>query len=287
MGTAIKPSLSDEKAAQMMAALREGQTLRKFAMKAWRLEAYFAAHPEYATDARPLIEANAKAARMRKGARLGSRTHCGNGHPFSGAYVGHSRGRGYRKCRICTAHNDQFPPLPTDDQIKQVTAALNTGQTIGRICFGKVAGKKVNGFIVKFNKLKRYRELNPDFDRFVCSVISGSNNRAQQRRHNPQLYSVNVLRSETNDYHAVAAMVPSNLPPEVRDDIVQSIFMALLEGSLRRDEVKARVGQFVKAHNREANKHGTGKFGLISIDVPAYAEGSTALVETISRGLWD
>jgi hypothetical protein len=46
----------------------------------------------------------------------------------------------------------------------------------------------------------------------------------------------------TRSCHAVADMVPSNLPPEVRDDIVQFIFMALLEGSLRRDEVKARIG---------------------------------------------
>jgi hypothetical protein len=79
----------------------------------------------------------------------------------------------------------------------------------------------------------------------------------------------------TRSCHAVADMVPSNLPPEVRDDIVQFIFMALLEGSLRRDEVKARIGQFVKEHNREANKHDTGKYGLISLDAPIFADGST------------
>jgi hypothetical protein len=284
---ATPKGLSDEKAARMMAALREGRTLRLFGVTAPRLQTYFEAHPEYAQEARPLIEANATAARLRKGSRLRDRRFCKYGHPLSGSYVYLSRGRGYRQCKICTARNSQFPSLPTEDQIKQVTAALNMGQTIGQICFGKMAGKKVGGFILKFNKLKRYRELNPDFDRFVCSVISGSNNRAQQRRHNPQLYSVNVLRSETNDYHAVAAMVPSNLPPEVRDDIVQSIFMALLEGSLRRDEVKARIGQFVKAHNREANKHDTGKYGLISLDAPIFADGSTTRGDMVSRGLWD
>ena len=56
---------------------------------------------------------------------------------------------------------------------------------------------------------------------------------------------------------------------------MQFIFMALLEGSLRRDEVKARIGQFVKEHNREANKHDTGKYGLISLDAPIFADGST------------
>jgi hypothetical protein len=50
--------LSDEKAARMMAELHAGVTLRKFGVKACRLEAYFKAHPEYAADAKPQIEAN-------------------------------------------------------------------------------------------------------------------------------------------------------------------------------------------------------------------------------------
>ena len=53
-------------------------------------------------------------------------------------------------------------------------------------------------------------------------------------------WAMHPASRRTRSCHAVADMVPSNLPPEVRDDIVQFIFMALLEGSLRRDEVKAR-----------------------------------------------
>jgi hypothetical protein len=59
-------SLTETKAARMMVALREGRTLRKFGVRAPRLEAYFKAHPAYALEARPLIEANAKAAFLRK-----------------------------------------------------------------------------------------------------------------------------------------------------------------------------------------------------------------------------
>jgi hypothetical protein len=45
-GMPVSPiGLSEEKAARMMKALREGRTLRKFFVKAWRLEAYFKAHP--------------------------------------------------------------------------------------------------------------------------------------------------------------------------------------------------------------------------------------------------
>lgn len=47
--------LSDDKAARMMTALREGRTLRKFGVKAPRLEAYFKANPDYEREARPLM----------------------------------------------------------------------------------------------------------------------------------------------------------------------------------------------------------------------------------------
>ncbi|HLG81444.1 MAG TPA: hypothetical protein VKY22_10535 [Bradyrhizobium sp.] len=61
----------------------------------------------------------------------------------------------------------------------------------------------------------------------------------------------------------------------MRDDIAQAIFLSLYDGSLQRDQVVKRLGEFVAAYNREANRHGTGKFGLISIDAPAFVEGAT------------
>jgi hypothetical protein len=69
--------LSDEKAARMMVALREGRTLRTFGVKSPRLEAYFNAHPEFAQEALPLIEENKRAARLRKGARLTAQSTAG------------------------------------------------------------------------------------------------------------------------------------------------------------------------------------------------------------------
>jgi len=85
LGTAR--GLSDEKAARMMAALHDGRTLRTFGVKAYRLGAYFNAHPEYAREALPLIEKNNAAALRRKGARLRNRTHCKYGHSLEGARI--------------------------------------------------------------------------------------------------------------------------------------------------------------------------------------------------------
>jgi hypothetical protein len=83
----------------MMIALRNGETLRKFAVRSHRLKAYFNINPGYAGEAKPLIEANAKAALLRKGVQRG-KTHCKYGHPLFGRTV-YIRRNGKRQCLIC------------------------------------------------------------------------------------------------------------------------------------------------------------------------------------------
>jgi hypothetical protein len=122
--------LSDEKAARMMVALHEGRTLRLFGVKAPRLEAYFKIHPQYAGEARPLIEANAKAAHLRKGAHMRELTHCKHGHSLADAYVVHQR-NGYikRNCRACWAMCVDRAVI-NPDVAKKVEALLRKGTPI-------------------------------------------------------------------------------------------------------------------------------------------------------------
>ena len=120
--------LSDEKAARMMAALREGRTLRTFGVRAPRLEAYFKAHPEYAQEARPLIVANAEAARFRKGSNR-DRTHCRFGHPLSGDNLFRTH-EGWRRCRICMANSTGNNRTVNESQARRVVEALSDGKTI-------------------------------------------------------------------------------------------------------------------------------------------------------------
>jgi hypothetical protein len=108
-----------------------------------------------------------------------------------------------------------------------------------------------------------------------------------QRRWHPQQFRINIIRAQTNDYHAIEAMVPTYLPFDDRQDIVQSIMTALVEGTLRRDQVRGRILQFVTAHHREANRHGVGKYGLVSLDAPIFADRLMTLADTATRSIWD
>jgi hypothetical protein len=171
---------------------------------------------------------------------------------------------------------------------EKVKRALWGGASIGQITSGKPAGggeHNRNLIIASFKIIKRYRQENPEFDRLVIEMTKDNNRRGQMLRRQRER---NVLiREQNSDYHQILAMVPRHLSPDMRDDVAQSIFVALLEGSLRRDEVRKRLPEFVTAHNRDVNRYSTGKFGLISIDAPMFAESSTTLADTITRSLWD
>jgi hypothetical protein len=122
------PGLSDEKAARIMLGLRGGKTLRLLWVKAPRLEVYFSSHPEYAQEARPLIAANMKAARRRKGARLRDKTQffCLKGlHPMIGDNVRIDPSRpGRRACLACRKAAAVNPPLMKPATIELVKQAF-------------------------------------------------------------------------------------------------------------------------------------------------------------------
>jgi hypothetical protein len=143
--------------------------------------------------------------------------------------------------------------------------------------------------LVGFRKLRAYRELNPKFDEFVFAATARSNSKAQQRRHHPGRLHVATLREEANDFYMILGMVPATLPADIRDDIAQSIMLALLEGALQRDQVPGRVQQFVRDQNRMFPTK-FAKFGdspLVSLDEVMFDSGTATRGDSVSRGLWD
>jgi hypothetical protein len=193
---------------------------------------------------------------------------------------------GRRRCLACRRASSAHAPLMSIKVAEKVKQALQAGASLSQITRGKpVGGGQANPslFIASFKIIKRYRQENPDFDRFVATAIADSGSVGQriwrQRKQNA------VKREEINDYYKIRAMLPPNFPD--KDDVVSNIFEALLNGSLKRDQVQVHVQLFVAAHNRDANRHGVGKYGLRSLDAPLFAEGAMSLADTISRGLWD
>jgi hypothetical protein len=280
MGTKNLPGLSDEKATRMMVALRGGGTLNKFGVRAPRLEAYFSAHPEYAREARPLIEANAKAAQLRKGAHLRNRPHCKYGHSLEGARVYVKDGYKFRFCLECRKVDDAKGGILKPAVGAKIKAALSLPTaTINSITH---AGPR---HLVSHVQLQAYRRADPEIDVLVKGIISTVFSRSQ--KHRWQRLRNQTKREETNDYHKILAMLPAAFPD--KDDVISDIFEAIGNGSLRREDVQTHVRQFVAAHNRMFPTNYATFAGrkLLSLDARLYDDGTATLGDTISRGLWD
>jgi hypothetical protein len=287
----MAPAMVDE----FMARLRAGSTVRKLTcgmrlfgpglVTAGRFKKHCELHPEWAAEAWRISKENTRRGRRE---RFTSLTHCKHGHPFSGENLYVTPG-GKRKCLACCDRRNLAPRPPSSEQLKQVTAALNAGKPLRFICAGFVGAKRSAPRIVSFRKLLFYRRQNPEFDRFIVSMTAGNRSKAQALRWNPQKARLDAVRSEANDFRQILGMIPTGLPPDKRDDIAQSILLALLEGSLRRDQVKSRVRQFVADHNRMFPTR-YAKFGdspLVSLDEVLFDSGTETRGDYVSRGLWD
>ena len=74
-----------------------------------------------------------------------------------------------------------------------------------------------------------------------------------------------------------------------RDDIVARIFEDLLSGSLKREEVAARVKVYIIEFNRlfPTKYANFGDNPLVSLDELLFEDGTATRGDTVSRGLWD
>jgi hypothetical protein len=60
------------------------------------------------------------------------------------------------------------------------------------------------------------------------------------------------------------------------------MLLAFYDGSLQLDQIHSRAREFVRA----ANRMFLTMFAPRSLDMPAYRDGKTPLIETIATGLW-
>jgi hypothetical protein len=294
--------MSPTQASAFMARLQAGESVRRMTCgskdvgKALvtrnKYKKHCAAYPQWGAEVERLAKINTKAADILKSINSAKRRKtqevCLKGlHPMKGDNLMIHKGR--RACLACWRHHASHPPihsiLPVLDQIKN---DLRRGISLGQICHGRpTGGGKVDHslILVRPNVFYRYRDLNPDFDRFVRESLAGSNSRGQKIRWT-RVRTASV-RDNNNDYYKIRDMVPASNPH--RDDIVARIFEDLLGGSLKREEVPGRVKIYIAEMNKlYPTKY--AKFGnspLVSLDEVLFDNGSMTRGDAVTRGLWD
>ena len=272
---------SDERATRFMIALRGGATRSRFGANPKSLEIYFAAHPDCAREALPLLEANAKAARLRKGSHKRSRTHCGRGHEFAVhglSYKNHVNGRRYRYCKLCNLmHSQKGNKLP-NEVVEKIKTLVRDGSSLSSFT------KPGPGYLARFISVKLLRSQDAEFDRLVRL------NRLARHNLERKIITTNIrmptltgriAAPPDETFSAVDAAVSRRLPHHIRDDVMGRLILDIFEG---RVDV-SQVAKYAQAYTRQA--YNQMNYGPLSLDAQLFADGSTTRGDRVTRGLWD
>ncbi|QOZ52949.1 hypothetical protein XH90_17435 [Bradyrhizobium sp. CCBAU 53338] len=89
------------------------------------------------------------------------------------------------------------------------------------------------------------------------------------------------------DAHVIPGLIPDGFPG--KDDVVQSIFVELIEGRLDRGQLKQHIRWFLKDYDRQ-HPGKFAKFGnspLVSLDEAMFDDGHGTRGDYVTRSLWD
>ncbi|MEH2534412.1 hypothetical protein V1277_006292 [Bradyrhizobium sp. AZCC 1588] len=286
------PGMPAAMAEECIARLKAGNTVRKLTsglrqlgpglVTYQRFKKHCELHPEWAAEAWRISKANTKAAR---GARFRAMTHCKHGHPLSGdnLYLYVAKGRKERKCLTCNKRLALSGRRVSEEQARRVVGALNEGRTIAEIT------KTGPSYILNSRALLLFRQKHPKFDQLVVrlSTANAKVHHAEARARRAQIVRAPSITDRAEDiFLMIISAVPTTLPAPIRDDVIGAMALEIVEGRLRRTDIRRRVGEYIIAQFRQFSK-----FGTISLDAQLYAEGRATLLDRLSSeastGYWD
>lgn len=303
----VPPGMTTELADEFMRRLRAGETLRRITsgdkkcgpalVTPGRYKKHCELCPQWAVEAMRLAKANAKAADRLKSVnsfwRKRTQDLCLKGlHSMVGGNVRIDPSTGRRACLACRKIAAKNPPPMKPETIALIKRELDRGVSLSQLTFGRpTGGGAVNRSLKVVDPAVFYhhRRIDSAFDSYILERIANNSSRGQRIRYARARARIQTAarREEANDYERILALFPANFPG--RADAAQDVFVALLDKSLKREDVRARVKQFIAGHNRMFPTN-FAKFGdspLVSLDEAVFEDGSGTRGDYVSRGLWD
>jgi hypothetical protein len=282
----MPPGIPPDMAIDFMSKLKAGSTIRQLtgggtlgpALVSYdRFKKHCDLNPQWASEALRISRLSTRALKI---ARFRAMTHCKNGHPLANASFYQKEGYVARHCKTCRLMRAKQPSIIKPEIAEKVRALLKANVSISSIT---KAGTR--SYVMNHVTFTHFRKQDPEIDALAARIIAGAQPRAQKLRWSRARNR--SAREHNNDYYGIRALLPAAFPD--KDDVVANIFEALLNGSLRREDVGARVKQFITDHNRMFPTN-FAKFGdarLVSLDEVMFEDGSTTRGDNVSRGLWD
>ncbi|WP_143274185.1 hypothetical protein [Bradyrhizobium canariense] len=283
-------------AAACMSALENGMSKRwltgyvkgtKAIASANKFEKHCDKYRNWGAWALALVERNRKLADKKKGHR-GGREFCSHGHSFAvhGKSYLQADGRWHRQCLACVSFRHSNPThTPKPELVEKVRAAVIAGTRVTAL-----SDRHSETFVCDFRQMKAIRRLHNDIaemidrnshqPRFVApraAIIRATNLRE------PTL--TGVIAAPADPLFTLAdQVIPRNLPPHIRRPAVSSLAAALWLKEVAPEDAGRVAKMFVNA----AWKEDAVDRRFISLDAPAFRDGSVPLIERISerQGIW-
>jgi hypothetical protein len=278
--------MSDDKATRILPGLRAGLTLRQLGEAPRRFHAYCNKHPEYAREALPLMTANAAAAQARKGAHLRATTHCVKGHLQTAdnvSFIGKSRRK--RQCLTCrraTLGN------VGEEIVRVVVMRISEGASRNNLA-GRHGCHRVPNKVISFERLNAFIRKNRKIGQWMEKKLAENARKnlvagiAKRRVH----IAAPALARNMGVLEQIEAALTMWLDPLTeRPDIITTMWMAIGEGRLRTENIKAEAPRFVREHRRQYTN--TGRYAFNSLDAPTSDDNPTSRIEPLTDAdrLW-
>jgi hypothetical protein len=212
---------------------------------------------------------------------------CRRGHAIIGdnIHIYSPRGCRYIQCRTCRIEHRKRhlkTRLPSAKKMGEVVSALHEGKTITEIVGFKAHRYTPGTMVIDRRYLNNFFEENPKIKKRLLRM-SAKNAAVLRQERFALIARPAIIRDIDDIMDTIRAAVPMYLPRDHRDDVIQNIWLAVIERRLNWSEIASRAREFIRAEYRTSHN----AWGPRSLDVPIWIDGNTTLLDTLTRGLWD
>jgi hypothetical protein len=127
-----------------------------------------------------------------------------------------------------------------ESTIRNVLRGLREGMTINNLA-GWRGDKGAGGKIVDTARLNRFCDENPKLGKRIRALAEKNKIRAINQSNPVTTVKRSIIRASGDIMDVISAAVSRHLPRDLRDDAIQNIWMAVLEGRLKRAKSRHRL----------------------------------------------
>jgi hypothetical protein len=130
--------------------------------------------------------------------------------------------------------------MPTEDTIRKALTALHEGKTLNNLA-GRKGDKYAGDRIIETQTIERFCDAHPKIGKRIRAMAEKNKIRAISEPNPVTTAKPSIVRVSDDIMDVISTAVPRHLPRDLRDDAIQNISMAVLEGRLKRNEIVARA----------------------------------------------